>query len=347
MKVSGRLRRCTASFVLATTVLACPVFGQPAGGKVARVLDIDGKILMTNRRTDGRWFQAYEGMKSYLTERLRTDANTQAALEFDIGGRAGISPNTEIEIVGQREIDIVGNKVVVKSGKIWAKIDRQKSQLQIQTSGGVIGIEGTELLVAVEEGGTSELLLFEGQASITDNDGNKKTLFPGDYAEFGGGGGMCVLSYPSNGLRSLVVERFPEFSSFLAARGITTVPKGAITGPSLRPVPDFDELLQASEQNLVQDPQGLTPSKQTLALGQPTLSWPAVHGADSYLVLLAGDEQRREVEHPAVGCVGDLCFQECAFRNGRGALRESATDIKPADPRGCANSQKAQHTAPR
>jgi hypothetical protein len=159
----------------------------------------------------------------------------------------------------------------------------------------VIGIEGTELLVAVEEGGTSELLLFEGQASITDNDGNKKTLFPGDYAEFGGGGGMCVLSYPSNGLRSLVVERFPEFSSFLAARGITTVPKGAITGPSLRPVPDFDELLQASEQNLVQDPQGLTPSKQTLALGQPTLSWPAVHGADSYLVLLAGDAAMEDI----------------------------------------------------
>jgi hypothetical protein len=119
-------------------------------------------------------------------------------------------PTPRLRSWGQREIDIVGNKVVVKSGKIWAKIDRQKSQLQIQTSGGVIGIEGTELLVAVEEGGTSELLLFEGQASITDNDGNKKTLFPGDYAEFGGGGGMCVLSYPSNGLRSLVVERFPR-----------------------------------------------------------------------------------------------------------------------------------------
>lgn len=272
---------------------------------MARVLDIEGQTLMTNRRTAGRWFQAYKGMKSYLTERMRTDARTQALLEFDIGGRAGISPNTEIEIVGQRDIEVIGNKVVVKAGRIWARIDKQKSQLQIQTSGGVIGIEGTELLVAVEEGSpVTELLLFEGQASVTDNHGVKTTLRPGDYIEFGGSAGACVLSYPSSGLRSLVVERFPEFSTFLAARGVTAIPKSS--GPTFErdhlstPVM-FDQLVLASEQGLQHPSEGspsvggLSPSQVAAPAGAPSLVWDEVPGAVAYQVLLASDPEMEEL----------------------------------------------------
>lgn len=277
-----------------------PGIADPSSGKVARVLNIDGKTLMTNRRTDGRWFQAYEGMSSYLKEHLRTDEKTQATLEFAIGGRAGVSPGTEIEIVGQRDVDVVGNKIVVRSGKVWAKIDKQKSQLQIQTSGGVIGIEGTELLVAAHEDGRSEVLLFEGQISLTDGEGNQQTLRPGDYAEMGGGGGgACVLSYSSGGLRSLVVERFPEFTSFLASRGITTVPKTALSGsPVPSPPPELDEIIKASSEGLVQDPVGLSPSRSKVS-GAPTFGWPAVGGASDYLILLAGDADMKELAFSA------------------------------------------------
>lgn len=318
----SRSARSALLLLTAVSLNLVPVYAQPAGGKVARVLDIDGKTLMTNRRTAGRWFQAYKGMKSYLTERMRTDGRTQALLEFDIGGQAGISPNTEIEIVGQRDIEVIGNKIVVKAGKVWAKIDKQKSQLQIQTSGGVIGIEGTELLVAVEENSpVTELLLFEGQASVTDNDGNKTTLKPGDYIEFGGSGGMCVLSYPSSGLRSLVVERFPEFSSFLAARGITAIPK--TSGPSLTrdhleaPV-DFDRLLRASEEGLLQSAEGvaaaggLSPSQITAPAGAPKLSWDPVPQAVGYQVLLAGDPGMDELVFSSLADEAALAVPEGA-----------------------------------
>ena len=114
------------------------------GVRVGKVTDIDGKLLTFTRKypSGTGTFQCYVGMPVYLGDILETGKNTQAALEFDIGGQAGISPATKIQIVGLRDIEEIGNQFIVKSGKMWAKIDRQKSQLQIQTSGGVIGIEG-------------------------------------------------------------------------------------------------------------------------------------------------------------------------------------------------------------
>lgn len=282
--------------LIALALLALPAMAAPSSGKVARVLDIDGNALLTDKRTSNRWFQAYRGMDSYLKERMRTDAKTQATLSFFIGGQAGIAPGSEIVIIGQRDIDVVGNQVELTAGKMWAKFDKQKSQLQIKTSGGVIGIEGTELLVSVEEGSpVSEVMLFEGRIQLTDNEGNTQTLHPGDYAEFGGGGGgPCVLSYPSNGLRSLVVERFPEFSSFLAARGLTSIPTNSTVaiGRSHNPArPDIEDLLTVSQTGLVMDPQGLEATGQ----GQPLFRWPASGGADSYLLVLASDAKMEDI----------------------------------------------------
>lgn len=300
-------RSLFSQVVLATGLLfTCamqPVQAQPTGAPVARVLDIDGSRLLTNRRSADRWFQAYPGMKGYLTERLRTDPDTLAVLQFAIGGEAGLGRNTEVEIIGQRALETVGNKIVVKSGQMWAKMDKQKKQLQIQTGGGVIGIEGTEFLVSVdEETGVTELLLFEGQVSVTENDGKKSTLTPGDYAEFGGsGGGMCVLSYPSGGLRSLVVERFPEFSSFLAARGVTSIPPDAppsMMRSHLPSVVALDELLTLSADGLVMDSAqfasgtdrvtGLSPASGA-EVSRPEFRWNAVPGAVRYQLIVASD----------------------------------------------------------
>lgn len=290
-------------------------FGQNSTEYVAKVMGIDGSSLTTNRRTEGRWFQAYSGMKSYLTERLRTGEQTSAMLEFAIGGRAGINRNTEIEIVGLRDVETVGNKIVVKTGTMWAKIDKQKKRLQIQTAGGVIGVEGTELLVAHDpETKVSEVLLFEGRITLTDDKGNKKTMNPGDYASLGGPSGMCVLSYPPTSLRTLIVERFPRFSSYLAQYDVATIPKPAsptLIRGFLKPRPGLYELLAVSNDTLVTDPAefasgagsdrltGLQPS-QTNVGGKPNLSWDAFPGAESYQVVLAADENMDDIAFSGV-----------------------------------------------
>lgn len=276
-----------------TTLLSSGAAAQE--GHVAKVLGIDGPRLSTNRRTEGRWFQAYAGMKSFVQERLRTDDKTTAVMEFSIGGQAGINRNTEIEVVAKDQIERVGNKIVVKSGALWAKIDRQKEQLQIQTAGGVIGIEGTELMVNHDpESKVSEVLLFEGKVSLYDeNEKLIKTMAPGDYASFGaGGGGLCVLSYPPTSLRTLVVERFPRFSSFLAKYDIATIPKPAsptLIRGFLAHRASLAELLAASQdaQNNEGDVGGLSPSQETV--GKPGFRWNPVAGASSYQVVLGTD----------------------------------------------------------
>lgn len=260
---------------------------------VGRVIDIDGPRLYTNRLKDQSWYQAYMGMSTFLKEKLRTDNATQAVLQFTVGGRAGIGRNSHVEIltaVGDIEEVKSGRALKINSGTFWAKFDKQDEEFQIKTSGGVIGIEGTELLVGVDgETGETEVLLFEGQVRVTDNEGKEQVMLPGDYASFGGGGGaMCVLSYPAPSLRTLVVERYPKFSSFLASQNVTSIPKPAsptlIRGYNSK----RDSLLTVLEKAQGMSGNSATGLQSDSASGPPSFSWSPVPGADSYALFVTG-----------------------------------------------------------
>lgn len=269
---------------------------RPAG----RVVDIDGPRLYTNRvKTTKSWYQAHTGMRTYLAERLRTDKDTRAILDFNIGGHAGIDRNTVIQIVSEGDVSKSGNSMRVDVGRMWAKLDRQEKPLEIRTSGGVIGIEGTELLIGVDaEKGVTEVLLFEGKVSVTDDKGNVKQMFPGDYAEFGGPKSMCVLSYPPASLRTLVVERFPTFSSFLATQNVTSIPNPA--SPTLvrganKIRPDLLSVWTSSQQAKEATIEWLSPSQADAGDGPPQFRWSPVPGASSYAVYVTGEGSTEEI----------------------------------------------------
>lgn len=282
-------------------LLACQVSAQDRPVRVARVIDIDGPRLYSNRLKTNSWFQAYPGMNAYLSEKLRTDKQTQAVLEFGIGARAGIGRSSQVVVVSNAKIENVqGSSLRIDAGNFWAKFDKQEEQFQIQTAGGVIGVEGTELLVGVdEETGVTEVLLFEGQVSVTDDKGNKKTMFPGDYAEFGGSKGMCVLSYPSASLRTLIVERYPAFSSFLASQNVTSIPKPAsptlIRGNNKTRSSLMAVLASATDLTGATSPSGLSPSEKSVSSGPPSFTWSAVPGAESYALFLTSDQAMEDV----------------------------------------------------
>lgn len=285
----------TLAFLFLTSLQ--PTLGQE---KVlaGKVIDIDGPRLYTDRLSAKSWYQAYMGMSTFLREKLRTGGETQAVMEFNIGGRAGIGRNSQIQIVTLESVANVGGgkSLRIDSGTFWAKFDKQDEELQIKTAGGVIGIEGTELLIGVEEEtGITEVLLFEGQVRVTDNDGKEQVMLPGDYASFGGGGGMCVLSYPAPSLRTLVVERFPKFSSFLASQSVTSIPKPA--SPTL--VRGYnkkrDDLLTVLVNSQVMTEGGVTGLQADAASGPPAFSWSQKSGADSYAVFVTSDEGMQDI----------------------------------------------------
>ncbi len=114
------------------------------GAKVGKIIDIDGPRLMYTRKfLSGQigTYQAYPGMVVYLNDHFKADDKTSGAIEFTIGGQANVSRSTEVVVTGQRDITVVGNQFAIKAGKVWQKIDKQKSQVQIQTAG-AMGIEG-------------------------------------------------------------------------------------------------------------------------------------------------------------------------------------------------------------
>lgn len=78
-------------------------------------------------------------------DRVVTDKNSVAALEFALGGRAAVRPDSQIEVTGERSVDALDPKrsgFKLTKGGIWAKCGQMQESLEIQTSGGVMGIKG-------------------------------------------------------------------------------------------------------------------------------------------------------------------------------------------------------------
>jgi FecR-like protein len=146
---------------------------------VGKVIDIDGPRLMTNRLTESRWYQGYVQMPTFLAERIKADSETSATIQFYIGGRAVISPGTEVELVTMESLQVLR----VKSGTVWAKFDSQEKELQIQTAGGVMGIEGTEFFVEADVEGETRLTVVEGRVRVRSGD-EEKVFTDGEEADF-------------------------------------------------------------------------------------------------------------------------------------------------------------------
>ncbi len=199
--------------VFPTALLLCltlVVWADTAAmSRVGRVIDIDGPLLMTNRMTEKSWYQGYPQMDTFHRERLKADPRTSATMEFNIGGRAVISPGTEIEIVSTESVKIVD----IKSGTFWAKFDKQPEEIQIKTSGGVMGIEGTEFFVEADDEGETSLTVVEGQVRVNSGD-DEQVVTDGEEANF------------RRGVR--------KFGRFAAASGVTVAERREIAFKRLR-----------------------------------------------------------------------------------------------------------------
>lgn len=115
---------------------------EKMGERAGRVIDIAGRRLMYKRRSNNgqiSTFQAYIGMPFSLNDHFITDANTSAALEFLIGGKATIAPAMEIVITGERDIQTVGNQTLLKAGRVWRAIGSFKERSARLGPGGIEG----------------------------------------------------------------------------------------------------------------------------------------------------------------------------------------------------------------
>lgn len=115
-------------------------------GAVAAVTEI--KPVDRSRPTsaeflrDGAWSPLLPTTQLRPGERVRTDPNTKVALELDLGGRVGVRPGSEIELSGERTVTDPKRGFRLTKGGVWAKCREMREPLEIQMTGGVIGVKG-------------------------------------------------------------------------------------------------------------------------------------------------------------------------------------------------------------
>jgi len=188
---------------------------------VANIVSVSGTVyLQTGNSSD--WISVSESMAVTLDDKLKTEANSYADIEFLSGGHVAINQNTTIQITGTGDISDVTERsfiqnIIITSGEIWAKITQQQQEIQFQTNGGTVAIKGTEFVI--EENAEKEettVSLLEGQILFRDPENNETLFNAGDKVKILVKKITDVEKYLPDELRSELKRKFNSgFINFL------------------------------------------------------------------------------------------------------------------------------------
>jgi hypothetical protein len=103
-------------------------------------------------------------------------------------------------------------------GKIWSKSRGKGNPFKIKTPSVVAGVRGTEFLLACSAD-TTTVNLFEGDVTLTPNDGRSLVLQPGQQATVGPNGKMAISDNPQEDAWWLGATWTPAFREEFTAWG--------------------------------------------------------------------------------------------------------------------------------
>lgn len=206
---------------------------------VASVVAIDGKLML--ERPGAGKYAAFVQMSDYIGDRLTTEAKSVAAVEFVVGGKIGINPNSTVEITGNRSAtDASGSVLRVTSGAVWAKFDKQKSPLLIRTPSATLGIRGTEFLINADNESTT-IDVFEGKVAYTPTKAGEEVSALPDTAPVATAGMRIIIgnalkakveTYDPEKLRKEDADKYKDLASALVGLRIVSNIAGFIPGGS-------------------------------------------------------------------------------------------------------------------
>ncbi len=271
---------------------------------VATTIALSGQVQCC--QAEGPWYASWPDQRNRLQDHVRTGADSVATLEFDVGGRLGINSQTEVVLLGPREAQTVNQgtlqRLYLQAGSIWARISGQGQELQVQTSGGVMGIKGTEFVVETDAEEETSLTVLEGSVELRTDMGETVLVTPGERVRF-------------HRRRALRRERFSDLVALRRSTEGRFRRYREFLGPLLRSTGVRHVPLAARLDRLVADPRAeaaraarrpgtrrppldfpadLAPDRVDLAAVRPVFRWTGVGGATQYGLVLAQRQAPRE-----------------------------------------------------
>lgn len=230
-------KRVAVGLLTASLLLSGPLIARSAPSSspapksapvIATIVSTEGKVSV--RAADATsWTGAQLGMNERARDHVKTAAESVAALEFVCGGRIGINPSTEVELVSPRSaIDVSsGTEVRLSSGSIWATLDAQKAPFKIVTPSATLGIRGTEFVVD-ETSGETELSVLSGEVEVTDATRAVTRVRPGQVLRARRGQRALLRAEGITGMRTRLQRRMMRLRRLLDRPQVDTpVPPAA------------------------------------------------------------------------------------------------------------------------
>lgn len=171
-------KRAILTFLVLVPVLLCASYwlvGIIAFGTTAKLTELRG-VVQFQTKNQPRWEPAAQSQMLRRRERVRTGEKSSAKLVFFDVSTVELDENTEISIEqiskrrGGSAVDIAIKTWVGKAAIRAVRFVDPSSTLRIETPTASTVVRGARFTVQVEEDGTTQIDLQEGQAEITVND---------------------------------------------------------------------------------------------------------------------------------------------------------------------------------
>ncbi len=152
---------------LGAVVLLLPLWGAPPaaaqGTPVGTAQNAIGTLLVV--RSDGieDRLQGKGSLPLYEGDVLRTEAATQALIQFRDGVQVALNEGTAFKILSRWEKARGITRIIrLSQGEVWVTTGEGLKQLEVETPVATAIVEGTEFNLKVQEDGQSVLTVIQG-----------------------------------------------------------------------------------------------------------------------------------------------------------------------------------------
>ncbi|MEW6039898.1 MAG: FecR family protein [Elusimicrobiota bacterium] len=157
----------TCAFRL-TSLQAAP---KPKAGSISAVVTTVMGKMEVRRSGTKKWEKARSGMFLFAGDEVRTASGAKGAIVFSNGSEMKINSSSHFTIESEDRIKREG-KVHLHRGQTYNRSVTLRAKISVRTPVAVVSVRGTEYDTQVDEDGDTDVLVVDGEVSVTNDFGS-------------------------------------------------------------------------------------------------------------------------------------------------------------------------------